>query len=199
VPVEGQAVHHSGDDAPPGRGHGGRVELEPERIGRRHRRDDHLQPLERQRPGGQRGLRGPSRGQRRGPGLPGFPRGPELAGPEQFGDLLEGAADREAGDVQAAETQTVAGDLGDGRLDRDVRDPGRPPRPPPPGQPLDLVGVEEAGPAVRGLATAEHAAADVRIQRGGLDAEPPGGLGGGQEIGHALPPAFVRDIEFNQY
>ena len=199
VTVEGRQSTMPAMMLSPGREHGGQVELEPERIGRRHRRDDHLEPLERQRPGGQRRLRGPPRGQRRGPGLPRLPRGPELAGPEQFGDLLEGAADREAAGVQAAETEAVAGDLGDSRLDCDVRDPGGPPWPPPPGQPLDLVGVEQAAPAVRSLAPAEHAAADVRIQRRGLDAEPTGGLGGGQEIGHALPPAFVRDIEFNQY
>ena len=188
----GQAVHHAGDDVPPGREDSRRVELQPERIGRRHRRDDHLEPLERQRPCGQSGLRGPPRRQRRGPGLPRFPRGPELTGPEQLGDLLEGAADREAGGVQAAETEAIAGDLGDGRLDRDVRGPGGPPRPPPAGQPLDLVRVEEAGPPVGGLAAAEHTAADIRVERGGLDAEPPGGLGGGQGIGHA-PSRFVRD------
>ena len=169
----GQAVHHAHDEAPPGRDHGRLVELQPERVGRRHRRDDHLEPLERQRPGGQRGLRGPPRRQRRGPGLPRLPRGPELAGPEQFGDFLEGTADREAGGVQAAEAEAVAGDLGDGRLDRDARDPGGPPRPPPPGQSLDLVRAEQAGPAVRGLVPAEQAAADVGIECGGLDAEPP--------------------------
>ena len=195
----GQAVHHAGDDVPPGREHGRLVELEPERIGRRHGRDDHLEPLERQGPGGQRGLRGPARRQRRGPRLPRFPRGPELAGPEQLGDLLEGPADREAGRVQPAEPQAVTGDLGDGRLDRDVRDPGGPPRPAPPGQPLDLLRAEQAGPPVRGLDPAQHAAADVRVEGGGLDAEPPGGLCGGQEVGHALPPRFVRNIEFNQY
>ena len=163
------------DEAPPGRDHGRLVELQPERVGRRHRRDDHLEPLERQRPGGQRGLRGPPRRQRRRPGLPRLPRGPELAGPEQFGDFLEGTADREAGGVQAAEAEAVAGDLGDGRLDRDARDPGGPPRPPPPGQSLNLVRAEQAGPAVRGLVPAEQAAADVGMECGGLDAEPPGG------------------------
>jgi hypothetical protein len=161
--------------------------LKPERVGRRHRRDDHLEPLERQRPGRQRGLRGPSGRHRRGPGLPRLGRRPELAGPEQLGDLLEGPADREPGGVEAAETEAVTGDLGDGRLDRDVRGPGGPSRPASPGQPLDFVRAEEAGPAVRGLAAAQHAAADVRVERGGLDAKPPGGLGGGQEVGHALP------------
>src|SRR5207249_7628792 len=113
--------------------------------------------------------------------------------PEQFGDLLEGPADREAGRVEAAEPEAVAGDLGDGRLDGDVRDPGGPPRAAPAGQPLDLLGAEQAGPAVRGPDPAQHAAADVGVEGGGLDAEPPGGLRGGQEVGHA-PPRRVRTL-----
>ena len=34
----GQAIHHAGDDAPPGREHGRLIELEPQRVGRCDRR-----------------------------------------------------------------------------------------------------------------------------------------------------------------
>src|SRR6185437_10292343 len=95
------------------------------------------------------------------------------------------------GRVQAAEPEAVAGDLGDGRLDRDVRHPGGPPRPAPARQLLDLFGAEKAGPAARGPDPAQHSAADVGVQGGGLDAEPPCGLRGGQVVGHA-PPRRVR-------
>ena len=44
----------------------------------------------------------------------------------------------------------VAGDLGDGRLDRDVRDPGGPPRQAAAGQSLYILRAEQAGPAIRG-------------------------------------------------
>ena len=141
----GEAVDHAGDEVA-GRGeHRGRVELQPQRIGRRHGRDDDLQPLERQRPGRQCGLRSPARREGGGGGLPGRLGGGlggrdrlgsrELAGPEQFGDVLEGAADGQAGGVQAAEPERIGGDLGDSRLDRDVHGPRRAPRAAAKGQP----------------------------------------------------------------
>ena len=59
---------------PAGRDHRRRVQVQPQRIGRRHRRDDHLQALERQRPGRQRGLRGPPGRERRRRGRLAEPR-----------------------------------------------------------------------------------------------------------------------------
>ena len=76
----------------------------------------------------------------------------ELAGPEQFGDFLIGAADGEADGVQATEAERPRGDLGDRRLDRDVDGARGAPRAPAPGQLLDLVRVEQAAPAVGSLA-----------------------------------------------
>ena len=111
----------------------------------------------------------------------------ELAGPEQFGDVLEGAAGGELDDVETAVAEPVAADLGDGRLDRDVGGADRAPGPTAPGQPLDLIGIEQAAPAVGGAIPAQDAAADVGVERGRLDAEPLGGLGGGQELTHAGP------------
>jgi hypothetical protein len=119
-------------------------------------------------------------------------RGGELAGPQEFGDVLEGLGGGQADGVQAAEAQPVAGDLGDGRLDRDVGDAGRAAGAAAPGQPLDLLGVEQAAPAVRGTVPAQDAAADVGVQRRGLDAEPLGGLEGGQELGHAVTTGASR-------
>jgi hypothetical protein len=40
-----------------------------------------------------------------------------------------------------------------------------------------------------GEVPAQHAPADVRVERRGLDAEALGGLGGGEELGPALPLA----------
>src|SRR5579859_7689518 len=116
----------------------------------------------------------------------------ELAGPEEFGDVLEGTAGGQADGVQAAEAQAVAGDLGDGRLDRDVGDAGRAAGAAAPGQPLDLLGVEQAAPAVGGTVPAQDATADVGVERRGLDAEPLGGLEGGQELGHAVTTGASR-------
>ena len=108
----GQAVHHPGDDAPARRAHRLRVQVQPQRIGGGHGRHDDLEPLERQRPGRQRGLRAPAHLQRGGRRLPRrrrrslraqrpdrpVPRaGGELAGPQQLGHVLEGAAGGEAG------------------------------------------------------------------------------------------------------
>ena len=56
----GQAVHQPGDDAPAGRAHRLRVQVQPQWISGGHGRHDHLEPLERQRPGRQRGLRAPA-------------------------------------------------------------------------------------------------------------------------------------------
>jgi hypothetical protein len=53
-------------------------------------------------------------------------------------------------------------------------------------EPLDLLGVEQAAPAVGGAIAAQHAAADVGVEGRGLDPEPLGGLGGGQELRHAV-------------
>ena len=178
----------AGDDAAPGRDYRRRIQLQPQRVGGRHGGHDDLEPLEQQRPGGQCGLRGPACGQRGGrrpPRRRGLRGRREFAGPEQLGDVLEGTAGGEPDDVEAAVAQPVAGDLGDGRLDRDVGHAGGTPGTAAPGQPLDLLGVEQAAPAIGGAVPAQDAAADVGVERRGLDSEPLGGLGGGQELGHA--------------
>ena len=127
---------------------------------------------------------GPRAVSRAGP--PADPRaGGELAGPQQLGHVLEGAAGGEPGRIEAAVAQPTGRDLGNGRLDRDVRDAGRAPRPASPGQLLHLAGVEQAAAAVGGLVPAQQAPADVGVERGRLDAEPAGRLGGGEELGHA--------------
>ena len=87
----GQAVRHAGDQAAPGRDHGGRVQMKPERIGGGERRDDHLQPLERQRPGGQRGLGGRA-GRTAAPVACQGSRAVQRSSPQQPGDLLEAAS-----------------------------------------------------------------------------------------------------------
>src|SRR5579859_4877954 len=124
--------------------------------------------------------------------------GGELAGPEEVCDVLEGLGGGQAGGVQAAGAQAVAGDVGDA---------GRAAGAAAPGQPLDLLGVEQAAPAVGGTVPVQDATADVGVERRGLDAEPLGGLEGGQELGHAVTTGASRaksgmgpfGIEFNQY
>ncbi len=76
-----------------------RVEVQPERVGRREGGHDHLEPLERQRSGGQRGLCCAARRDSRVGSLPGavrvslirvrLARIAESARPQQAGDLLE--------------------------------------------------------------------------------------------------------------
>jgi len=72
--------------------------------------------------------------------------GRELAGPEQFGHVLEAAAHREPRDVVAAIAQAVAGDLGDRRLHGDVRGAGRASRPAAQSQALNLYDDSVLGP-----------------------------------------------------
>src|SRR5487761_1125446 len=101
----GEAVDHACDEGVGGGDHRGTVQVQPQRVGGGQRGRDHLQPLQRQRPGGQCGLRrGPGRDGFRG-GLPGglrrrawcdglrwcatWERRGEVPGPEQGGDVLE--------------------------------------------------------------------------------------------------------------
>ena len=56
-PRAGQALDHARDHVPACGHHRRAIELEPERVGRGHRRDDHLQPLQQQRARRQRRLR----------------------------------------------------------------------------------------------------------------------------------------------
>ncbi len=65
-----QAAHHAGDERPAGRDHGRVIQLQPELVGGGQRRHDDLQPLQRQRPGRQRGLSGGAGRQGLGGGLP---------------------------------------------------------------------------------------------------------------------------------
>ncbi len=202
----GQAVHQPGDDAPAGRAHRLRIQVQAQRIGGGHGRHDHLEPLERQRSGRQRGLRAPAHLQRGGRRLPrggghslaGPEAGPrpvgELAGPQQLGHVLEGAAGGEPGRIEAAVAQPAGRDLGDGRLDRDVHDTGRAPRPAPPGQLLHLVGIEQAAAAIGGLVPVQQAAADVSVERRGLHTEPASRLAGGQELGHPASTGLVEGM-----
>ncbi len=141
-----------------------RVEVQPQRIGRRERGHDHLQPLERQGSCGQRGLRCTARRDRRVGGLPGAGLArriwlrlaglAENAAPQQASDLLEVALAGELNGVVTAVAQLVAGDLGDLRLDHKLGRSRCAARPAAPGEALHLARAEQAGPRAVGLAPA---------------------------------------------
>ena len=144
----GQAVHQARHDRLASRDHGGRVKLQAQRVRGGQGRDDHAETLQRQGAGRQRRLGRPACPQRGLGGPPGAAiTAGEFPGPQQPGGVLELVPGREGGDVQAAVTGAVAGDLGQRRLDDELARP-RVTGPPSPGQRLDLPGIEQAGPPI---------------------------------------------------
>ena len=172
--------------------------MQPELVRGRKRRHDDLEPLERQRAGGQARLSGAPGCKRLGGRLPTGRIGPrrlrprrqrlrQRTGPQQHRHVLEAVPQRQVGSTVAAITLRAGGQLGQLGLDHELGRPGRPRGSPGTafaGELLDLVGGEHARSAVRLPAPAEHTPADVGIEARLLDAQPLRGLGRADPVGH---------------
>ena len=164
----GQAVDHPGDDGAARGDDRGRVQVQPQRIGGGHRRDDDPQPFQRQRSLRERGLRAGAGRHRLGRGPPGpvVAVVAEAAGPQPGGHLLKRAPQRELGHLQAPVADPAVRDLGQLRLDDEVRGARRAARLAPlatPGQARHLVRLEQAAPPVLRAPPREHPPAHVRV------------------------------------